>query len=176
MPLIKDLAKVCNLVIDAVANQVYDSQLPLFLVTDASQKSIGSMLFLTTDDNKVLPLGFFSKALSQTQCCYAALDMGLLAVEQSILFYHHLLDCNTFTVYTDHKPPLTLFKAKPTLNKIRRRRLQFVSQFEMQVKHIAGVHNEIAEYLSRVLLKYDPEIHQVYEALMSATQVATLLQ
>jgi len=75
---------------------------------------------------KVLPLGFFSKALSQTQCCYAALDIELLAVEQSILFFHHLLDCKTFTVHTDHKP-LLLLKAKPTLNPIQKTLTIFIT-------------------------------------------------
>lgn len=61
--LIKDLAKVRNLVIDAVVNHIYNPGLPLFLVTDASEKSIGAMLFQTTREHKVLPLGFFSKPL-----------------------------------------------------------------------------------------------------------------
>jgi len=78
-------------------------------------------------------------------------------------------------VHTDHKPRLTPLKAKPTLNQFRRR-LQFLSQFEMQVKHIAAVHNEIADYLSCVLLKNDPEVLQVNEVLMSDTRLSTLLQ
>ena len=79
-------------------------------------------------------------------------------------------------MHTDHKPRLTPLKAKPTLNQFRRRRLQFLSQFEMQVKHIAAVHNEIADYLSCVLLKNDPEVLQVNEVLMSDTRLSTLLQ
>jgi len=86
-PLIHDLAKIRNLIINAVANHMYDPHLPLFLVTDASQKAIGSMLFQTDKDKKVLPLGFFSKPLTTAQRTYAALDIELLSIEQSILFF-----------------------------------------------------------------------------------------
>jgi len=61
-PLIKDLAKVPNLVIDVVANHVYNPQLPLFLVTDASQKSIGSMLLQTSDNNKGPTIRIFQQS------------------------------------------------------------------------------------------------------------------
>jgi len=174
-PLIHDLAEIRNLIINAVANHMYDPLLPLFLVTDASQKAIGSMLFQTDKDNKVLPLGFFSKPLTTAQRTYAALDIELLSIEQSILFFHFLLDCNAFTVYTDHKPLLTLLKAKHTLNKFRRRRLQFLSQYEMEVKHISGIHNETADFLSRILLKQDPNVPQINLTLMQDSQFSRLL-
>jgi len=134
------------------------------------------MLFQTTEDHKVLPLGYFSKPLTKPLRCYAALDIELLAVEQAILFFHYLLDCNSFTVYTDHKPLLTLLTAKHTLNKCRRRRLQFLSQFEMTVKHISGIHNDIADFLSRILLKQDPDVYQINHALMQDTQFSNILQ
>jgi len=168
--LITDLAKIRNLIITAVANHMYDPSLPLFLVSDASQKAVGSMLFQTDKNQKVLPLGFFSKPLTTAQRTYAALDIELLAIEQSILFFHFLLDCNAFTVYTDHKPLLTLLKAKHTLNKFRRRRLQFLSQYEMQVEHISGIHNETADFLSRILLKHDPDVPQINFTLMQDSQ------
>ena len=174
-PLITDLAKIRNLIITAVANHMYNRKLPLFLVTDASLKAIGSMLFQTDKNHKVLPLGFFSKPLTTAQRTYAALDIELLAIEQSILFFHFLLDCNAFTVYTDHKPLLTLLKAKHTLNKFRRRRLQFLSQYEMDVQHISGIHNETADFLSRILLKQDPDVPQINLALMQDSQFSKLL-
>jgi len=173
--LITDLAEIRNLVINAVANHMYNPKLPLFLVTDASQKAIGAMLYQTDETHKVLPLGFFSKPLTKAQRTYAALDIELLAIEQAILFFHFLLDCNAFTVYTDHKPLLTLLKAKHTLNKFRRRRLQFLSQYEMKVQHISGINNETADFLSRVLLKQDPEVSQINIALMHDSQFSTLL-
>jgi len=91
-------------------------------------------------------------------------------------FFQYLLDCNSFTVYTDHKSLLSLLTAKHTLNKFRQRRLQFLSQFEMTVKHIARVHNDTANFLSRVLLKQDPEIHQANEALMYDVRFSNLLK
>ena len=174
-PLIRDLAEIRNLIINAVANHMYDPLLPLFLVTDASQKAIGAMLFQTDKDNKVLPLGFFSKPLTTAQRTYAAIDIELLSIEQFILFFHFLLDCNAFTVYTDHRPLLTLLNAKHTLNKFRRRRLQFLSQYEMEVKHISGIHNETADFLSRILLKQDPNVPQINLTLMQDSQFSRLL-
>jgi len=134
------------------------------------------MLFQTDQQNQVLPLGFFSKPLTQAQRTYAAIDVKLLAIEQSILFFHFLLDCNSFTVYTDHKPLLTLLGAKHTLNKFRRRRLQFLSQFEMNVQHISGVHNDTADFLSRILLKQDPEIAQINMTIMHDSRFSQLLK
>jgi len=175
-PLIQDLARIRNLIMDAVANHIYDPNLPLFLVSDASEKALGAMLFQTDSQNQVLPLGFFSKPLTSAQRTYAAVDTELLGIEQAVLHFHFLLDSNSFVVYTDHKPLLTLLNAKHTLNKFRRRRLQFLSQFEMTVEHISGIHNDTADYLSRILFKHDPAIRQANVLLMSDEKFSEILQ
>jgi len=114
-PLIQDLARIRNLIMEAVANHIYDPNLPLFLVSDASEKALGAMLFQTDSQNQVLSLGFFSKPLTSAQRTYAAVDTELLGIEQAVLHFHFLLDSNSFVVYTDHKPLLTLLNAKHTL-------------------------------------------------------------
>ena len=88
---------------EAVANHIYDPNLPLFLVSDASEKALGAMLFQTDSQNQVLPLGFFSKPLTSAQRTYAAVDTELLGIEQAVLHFHFLtLIPSWYTLTTNH--------------------------------------------------------------------------
>ena len=45
----------------------------------------------------------------------------------------------------------------------------------MEVKHISGIHNETADFLSRILLNQDPDIPQINLTLMQDSQFSRLL-
>jgi len=78
--LVHNMIKLRNLIMNAIANHIYDSYLPLYLVTDGSDLAIGSMLY-QAKDTKIFRLGFFSKALNGPQRNYATIHIELLALE-----------------------------------------------------------------------------------------------
>ena len=71
------------------------------LVTDASSHAVGAALHQMIDD-KPIPIGFFSKKLSEAQRRYSTYDRELLAVYLSVLHFKPLISDRLVTVFTDH--------------------------------------------------------------------------
>ena len=75
----------------------------LILHTDASDKAMGASLDQVYD-NRIEPLGFYSKKFSPTETRYSAFDRELLAIYLAVRHFSHLLEGRRFTIRTDHKP------------------------------------------------------------------------
>ncbi|UYV66317.1 hypothetical protein LAZ67_4001317 [Cordylochernes scorpioides] len=127
-----------------------DTELPISLCTDASDRAVGSVL-QQLDNNNWKPIAFFSKKLNPAQCNYSTYDRELLAIYLSIKFFKHLLEAREFTILTDHKPLIYAFKQKNEKASPRQlRHLQYISQFTTDIKYIKGTDNIVADALSRV--------------------------
>ena len=152
-PLIQDFVKIRDMVMKAVALSTYDGKKPLYLATDGSDYAIGGILYQLTDKKEVKPLGFYSKSLNKAQQSYGAVDKELLALEGSVKHFHYLLEGNHCTVYLDHKPLVNILGSKNCKLRFRKLRLLYLSEFDLDIQHIDGVDNEIADYLSRIKLR-----------------------
>jgi len=150
---IKDFVKVRDMVMNAVAVNTYDGKKPLYLATDGSDFAIGGILYQLSDKKEVRPLGFYSKSLNEAQQAYGAIDKELLALEGSVKHFHYLLEGNHCTVYVDHKPLVNILGSKNCKLRFRKLRLLYLSEFDLDIQHIDGVDNEIADYLSRIKLR-----------------------
>ncbi|UYV71992.1 hypothetical protein LAZ67_9001493, partial [Cordylochernes scorpioides] len=127
-----------------------DTELPISLCTDASDRAVGSVL-QQLDNNNWKPIAFFSKKLNPAQCNYSTYDRELLAIYLSIKFFKQLLEAREFTILTDHKPLIYAFKQKNEKASPRQlRHLQYISQFTTDIKYIKGTDNIVADALSRV--------------------------
>ncbi|UYV79078.1 hypothetical protein LAZ67_17001042 [Cordylochernes scorpioides] len=127
-----------------------DTELPISLCTDASDRAVGSVL-QQLDNNTWKPIAFFSKKLNPAQCNYSTYDRELLAIYLSIKFFKHLLEAREFTILTGHKPLIYAFKQKNEKVSPRQlRHLQYISQFTTDIKYIKGTDNIVADALSRV--------------------------
>ncbi|UYV63130.1 hypothetical protein LAZ67_2003234, partial [Cordylochernes scorpioides] len=127
-----------------------DTELPISLCTDASDRAVGSVL-QQLDNNNWKPIAFFSKKLNPAQCNYSTYDKELLAIYLSIKFFKHLLEAREFTILNDHKPLIYAFKQKNEKASPRQlRHLQYISQFTTDIKYIKGTDNIVADALSRV--------------------------
>lgn len=125
---------------------------PLCLMTDASLKCVGAVLQQKIN-NKWCPLGFFSKALSETQMRYSTYDRELLGIYMAVKHFKRLTEGREFTIFTDHKPLTYAFTKKPSLNDTPRRirQLDYISQYSTDIQHISGYDNVVADTLSRVI-------------------------
>ena len=73
------------------------------LVTDSSSYAVGAALHQIVNDQPV-PIGFFSKKLSEAQRKQSTFDRELLAVFLAVLKFRPAIECRHVTVFTDHKP------------------------------------------------------------------------
>lgn len=124
--------------------------LPLFLVVDASGTAVGASIEQLQDGLRQ-PVAFYSKNLTPTEQHYSTYDRELLGIYKSIKHFRSLLEGRDFCILTDHKPLMFAFQQKPEKASPRQlRHLNFISQFSTDIRHISGVDNTVADFLSRV--------------------------
>ncbi|KAG7294803.1 hypothetical protein JYU34_022827 [Plutella xylostella] len=127
-----------------------DCNAKLALVTDASDKAIGSVLQQLTE-GAWEPLAFFSRKLSPAQVKYSPYDRELLAIYESVKYFRHMLEARDFVIYTDHKPITFAFHSrKDNCSPRQFRHLDFIAQFTTDIRHISGKNNVVADTLSRI--------------------------
>ncbi|GBM30906.1 Transposon Tf2-11 polyprotein [Araneus ventricosus] len=127
-----------------------NSNAAIILMTDASDRAIGGCIQQREGDSWK-PLGFFSRKLSTAEQKYSAYDRELLAIFASIKYFRYLLEGTKFTILTDHKPITYAFSQK--IEKLSPRQinhLNFIAQFTVDIKHITGKDNVVADALSRI--------------------------
>jgi transposase InsO family protein len=122
----------------------------LALVCDASDFAMGASLNQWSQ-GAWQPLAFFSKKFTPTQMKYSAYDRELLAIYSAIKYFRHNVETRTFTVFTDHKPLISMFKKNlDNCTPRQYHHIDFISQFTEDIQHIAGHLNVVADAFSRV--------------------------
>jgi hypothetical protein len=126
------------------------SDLPFVLVTDASEFAIGACLECVVSDGVRRPVAFLSHALSPAERKYPVYEKELLAMIIALRTWRHHLQGSEFSVYcnTDHKT-LQHFMSHDQDRGMLVRWQQFLSTFNLQINHIPGKENVIANALSR---------------------------
>ena len=132
---------------------------PTILQTDASCKGLGACLLQSEK-----PVYFASKALTEMQKGYVAIELESLAVAWAMEKFHHFLYGNEFTLETDQKPleailSKSLNEATPRLQRILIRTFPY----HFKIGYIPGATNDIADCLSRLGFQKDsislPKLH-----------------
>ena len=137
----------------------YNSRKETILQTDASTKGLGACL-LQEDE----PIYFASKALTEMQRGYVAIEIESLAVAWAVEKFHHFLYSCHFILETDQKPleailSRSLNQATPRIQHILIRTLPY----NFTVRYIPGTRNLLADCLSRLGNQQDaiklPKLH-----------------
>ena len=146
------------------------------MVCDASNFGIGAALHQMIDDEPV-PIGFFSKKLSQTQSRYSAFDRELLAVYYSTLHFRHYIDGRNVLVLSDHKPLVNAFKSKNCPKSDRQQRhLSIISEYITDMAHIKGSENIVADCLSRPAMSVTLDLSDLPEIAREQSSDGEILQ
>ena len=122
----------------------YNPKKQTVLQTDASIKSLGACLL-----QEEKPVYFASKALTEAQKGYVAIQIESLAVAWAMEKFNHFLYDSYFLLETDQKLlEAILFKslneATPRIQWI----LIMIFSYQFTVRHIPGVTNQLADCLS----------------------------
>ena len=89
-----------------------------------------------------------SKSLNSAERNYSATDREFFAIRYSLEKWQHLLANRQFVIYTDHAA-LTYLQSSSHVSRRNARWLEFLSQFNFEMRHIAGNKN-VADHLSRI--------------------------
>ncbi|XP_033993597.1 uncharacterized protein K02A2.6-like [Trematomus bernacchii] len=137
----------------------YSADRELIMSCDASPYGVGAVLSHVMDDGTERPLGFMSRTLAPAEKNYSQLDKEGLAVIFGIKKFHKYLYGRTFTIYTDHKPLISLFNEKKPIPQMGYPRVQrwavHLSAYEYHIVYKPGKNNANADALSRLPLSED---------------------
>ena len=122
------------------------------LVTDSSNYAVGAALHQIVEGNPI-PIGFFSKKLTQTQMRYSTSDRELLVAYLSVLHFRHLIEGRQVLLLTGHRPLCGAFYSlNPAKSDRQQRQLAIQTEFISDIEHVKGSQNIIADCLSRPTL------------------------
>ncbi|CAN6455602.1 unnamed protein product [Victoria cruziana] len=111
--------------------------------TDASREGYGGVLM---QNDRVI--AYTSRQLRQHENNYATHDLELGAIVHALKVWRHYLYGTKFDVFTDHKSLTYLFSQKK-LNLRQRRWVEFLSDYDFQMRYHPGKANVVADALSR---------------------------
>ena len=96
------------------------------------------------------PVSYFSRKLNKHQLNYAPIEKECLAIILCITHFSvYLNNGHTTTVFTDHNPLAFLSKMKEKNQKLLRWSL-ILQEYDIEIRHIKGSDNVIADMLSRL--------------------------
>ena len=138
----------------------YNSKSENILTTDASTKGLGATLWQKQNDGNLKPIGFASRFLSDTEKKYAINEPELLAVVWGLEHFRLYIYGKPIELLTDHQalePLIKRNRSNKTYSVRLTRWLGRLAHFDIKIKHIAGKHLALTDYLSRhPISKPDP--------------------
>ena len=140
----KDLKKA---VITAPVLRQFQPKDKVYVTTDASKDAIGAVMEQDFPDGRH-PVAFLSRTLNPAERNYAAHDLELLGIVDTIRAWRCYLHGRQFTVHTDHHP-LRYLETQEFLSPRQVRWLERLAQFNFDIVPVRGKSNKVADGLSR---------------------------
>ena len=136
----------------------YDPGKPVWVITDASDHSIGGLLAQKDGDGNLYAISYVSRALHHAELNYSVQEKECLGIVFAIQKFRHYLLCNKFTIrcQTDHSS--LVFLARPSESSGRIARWSMImAEYDYSVEHIPGVDNHVPDQLSRLIERPDSD-------------------
>jgi hypothetical protein len=129
--------------------KILDDHNDLFLSTDASNFALGSCLEQYDDHGVLHPVAYYSKVFQGAQKNYCTYEKECLAIVESLKKFRTWLLGRSFVCFTDNTAVSRLLRLENDVYGRQARWCQFLSEFDMLLKHRIGKENQVADYLSR---------------------------
>jgi hypothetical protein len=132
-----------NILTSAPILKIADPDEDFVVCTDACKEGLGGVL--SQKDHVVC---FESRKLKEHERNYATHDLELATIVHALKMWRHYLMGKRFELRTYHCGLKHLF-GQPTLNARKTRWLEFLSEYDFEIKHIKGKENQVVDALSR---------------------------
>jgi hypothetical protein len=121
---------------------------PIWVITDASKIGTGAVLAQGTNWKTAHPAAFESSTYIPAERNYPTHEQELLAIKKALEKWRYMLIGIHFRCLTDHKSIKGLFTQRD-LSPRQARWVARFADFDMDIDHIPGSTNVVADYLSR---------------------------
>ena len=124
---------------------------PFSIQVDASDFAVGAVLLQTGVDSMYHPVCYFSKKFDVHQRNYSTVEKEALALIMALNHFDVYISNSPYTVvvYTDHNPLVFISRMKNKNQRLLRWSL-LLQNYNLDIRHIRGKHNVVADALSRV--------------------------
>ena len=139
---------------------IFDTSKQTEVHTDASSSGLGAVLVQKDADDNSSIIAFASRTLTAAERNYSVLEKEALAISWAVQRWKVFLWGRAFKIVTDHKPLVSIFSSKDTLQ-VNLRVARFVMQllpYIYTIQYRAGSQNHFADFLSRASVS-DNENH-----------------
>ena len=129
-----------------------DYEKPFKLIIDSSDVGTGSVLVQEASDGLDHPVSYFSKKFLKYQKNYSVVEKETLGLVLALEHFDVYLGSTPFKikVYTDHNP-LTFLKTMKNKNQRLVRWILALQEYNLEIQHIPGSENVVADALSRCI-------------------------
>lgn len=121
---------------------------PYVLYVDASKVGAGAVLLQAGADGIERPVSFYSKKFNSYQLNYSVIEKEALALVWALQHFEVYVGTGPLVVYTDHNP-LTFLHSLQNPNQRLMRWCLFLQPYQLDVRHVKGCENVMADALSR---------------------------
>ena len=127
----------------------FDSQFKL--AVDASDTASGAVLLQEGQDGVDHPICYFSRKFNKNQRNYSTIEKECLSLILALQHFEVYVtaSCSPIIVYSDHNPLVFLHKLKSKNQRLLRWSLM-LQEYNLEIRHIKGKDNLIADCLSRI--------------------------
>ena len=126
-----------------------DLEKDFIIFCDASAKALGAVLCQKDENNIIRPIEFASRKLTPSEQNWHVVDQELLAVIWSLEKWYSYCAPRHTEIFTDARNIPFLFNKNQMYRGRLYRWLVRLSDFSFTIKHIRGIDNNCADYLSR---------------------------
>ena len=147
--------KMCCMTAPVLAFADFEKEFQL--ETDMSSEGLGALLSQKQPDGKWHPVTFRSHELKGGEAKYHSLKLEFLALKWAITEqFREYLQYRPFTVLTDNSPFTYILKT-PNLDALGHQWVAALASYNMTIKYLKGSDNKVANALSRIEARLDPE-------------------
>jgi hypothetical protein len=137
--------------------RIADPNVDFVVCTDACKEGLGGVL---SQNGSVIC--YESRKLKEHEKNYSTHDLELAAIVHALRKWRHYLMGRRFELITDHNGLKYLFD-QPTLNARQSRWLEFLCEYDFEIKYIKGKENKVVDALSR-------RVHELHATSISMYQ------
>ena len=147
--------KMCCMMAPILAFADFEKEFQL--ETDASSEGLGTVLSQKQPDDKWHPIAFRSWELKGGEAKYHSSKLEFLALKWAITEqFREYLRYQLFTMLTDNNP-LTYILTTLNLDALGHRWVATLASYNMTIRYLKGSDNKVADALSRIETRLDPE-------------------
>ena len=147
--------KMCCMTAPVLAFADFEKEFQL--ETDMSSEGLGAVLSQKQPDGKWHPVAFGSRELKGGEAKYHLSKLEFLALKWAITEqFREYLQYRPFTMLTDNNP-LTYILTTPNLDALGHRWVTALAGYNMTIKYLKGSDNKVADALSWIEARLDPD-------------------